>query len=127
VDVPLAEDQNGNEIKSAVVEWAGVSTVVTNMTKQSLKTLQMQARFLGTYEKLADAVEKTRGHDGKLVKKVRVDAIRDELEKNGWLTRDEKGHLTSTAKSDFKRAREATLESSVMVQEHDLIWRISLF
>jgi hypothetical protein len=49
--------------------------------------------FLSALDRLGDGITKAHGFDGQLVSKVKVDAIRDEMKKRGFLEKNEKGHL----------------------------------
>jgi hypothetical protein len=63
------------------------------------------AKFLEAYDRLADGVPKTPGFDGKPVAKVSAKALCEEMNRRGFLEKDEKGNVTSTGRSSFHRAR----------------------
>ena len=79
--------------------------------------------FLNALDRLADGVTKAHGFDGKLVSKVKVDGIRDELKKRGFLEKNETGGLTDTGRSHFRRAKTALLSAGKILENEDLIWR----
>lgn len=79
--------------------------------------------FLNALDRLADGVTKTPGFDGNPVSKVKVDNIRGELKKRGFLEKNEKGQLSSTGKSHFRRAKTALLSAGKIFEDEDLVWR----
>jgi hypothetical protein len=80
------------------------------------------AKFLEAYDRLADGVPKTPGFDGKPVAKVSAKALCEEMNRRGFLEKDEKGNVTSTGRSSFHRAKIELLKDKL--QEGDgLIWR----
>jgi hypothetical protein len=58
------------------------------------------------YNQLSDGVKPTAGTDGSLVRKVKVDALRDALKNRGYLETTDTGGLTSNARKIFYRANE---------------------
>jgi hypothetical protein len=79
--------------------------------------------FLKALDRLADGITKAPGFDGKLVSKVKVDGIRDELKKRGFLEKNETGGLTDTGRSHFRRAKTLLLSTGKILENEDLIWR----
>jgi hypothetical protein len=79
--------------------------------------------FLNALDRLADGITKARGFDGKPVSKVKVDDIRDELKKRGFLEKNETGGLTDTGRSHFRRAKTLLLSAGKILENEDLIWR----
>jgi AAA domain len=79
--------------------------------------------YLQAYDRLADGVTKTHGFDGKLVKKLQIDAIRDELKSRGYLDQDENGATTTTARSHLWRAKTDLLKSGKLIERGGWIWR----
>jgi AAA domain len=80
------------------------------------------AKFLETYDRLADGVTKTPGHDGKPVSKVSVDAIREEMARKGFLKKDGDA-VSSTGRSDFHRAKIEQINKGKLTEDDGLIWR----
>ena len=74
-------------------------------------------------DRLADGKTKAPGFDGKLVSKVRVDGIRDELKTRGFLEKNETGGLTDTGRSHFRRAKTLLLSAGKILENEGLIWR----
>jgi hypothetical protein len=85
----------------------------------------ISAQLLKAYGELADAVSPTPGFAGERVRKVSVDALRDEVRRRGFLETDEKDHLTATDRSQWRRAKTEILKSNKLVERDGLIWRIS--
>ncbi len=81
--------------------------------------------FLDAYSILAESVTPSPGFDKKPVRKVKADAIRDEIKNRGYLDTDEKGHLTSTCRSNLRRAKSELLSKKIFAEEAGLVWRIA--
>jgi AAA domain len=79
--------------------------------------------FLNALDRLADGITKSHGFGGKFVSKVKVDGIRDELKKRGFLEKNETGGLTDTGRSHFRRAKTLLLSAGKIIESEDLIWR----
>jgi hypothetical protein len=81
--------------------------------------------ILAAYDRLAGDVETSAGFDGAPIRKVSVEQLRDELKRRGFLDLDDKGSITSGARSDFRRARSRLLAGpkARLIQDGDFIWR----
>lgn len=79
-------------------------------------------RFKEAYHRLADSAGQSAGFDGKPVRKVSVDSIREELKRRGWLDVDEKNSILEKDRKAFGRAREANLRDHNFVQDNGFIW-----
>jgi hypothetical protein len=127
VDVPLGEDQDGREIKSAICEWQGAACKVVKMSKRSIEMQRLHAAFVATYERLADAVEKTPGLDGKPVRKVATKEIRDAMADRGFLNLDDDGKLDSTERGKYRKAKGDLIADGLIVESAGMIWKIRDF
>lgn len=58
-----------------------------------------------------------------MVRKVKVDAVRDELKSRGFLPIDDKGNIEAFGRKMLFRAREELLKSSKLVEKEGMIWR----
>jgi hypothetical protein len=84
----------------------------------------ISAQYLETYDRLADGAEKCLGLNFKEVRKVSVDAIRDELKRRGILTKtDKRGGLTSAASTALSKAKRGLIHAGTLVENDDFIWR----
>jgi hypothetical protein len=83
----------------------------------------VRRRFLTSYDELSDGVTPSQGFDGARVSKVSTDAIRDWLRNRGFLDTTEKGHLTATSRTQFRRAKNLLLDKGGFAEEGGLIWR----
>lgn len=85
----------------------------------------MEREFLLAYDRLAAGVEKTAGFDGALVKKVSVDAIRDELKDRGFLPLDDKKNILQAGRSLFfkVKAHWINVAAEKLTESDGLIWR----
>jgi hypothetical protein len=83
----------------------------------------LRHELLSAYDRLADAVPASNGFNGKSVRKVSVDAIRDELRDRGFLELNDAQEITSTARSRLSRAKTELLSKTVIIERKGLIWR----
>ena len=74
---------------------------------------------------LANSVEPSRGFDGPLVRKVPVEAIRNEVKSLGFIETNESGGLTNTGRSMFHRAKSDLLAAKTHVENEGLFWEVS--
>jgi hypothetical protein len=83
----------------------------------------VKTQFVRAYDFLADGVADQRGFNGGMVKKVKVDAVRDALRRRGFLEAKDTGGLTTTARSHFNRAKSMLLTKGGFVEDNGLIWK----
>jgi hypothetical protein len=91
--------------------------------KRSSEVEQIARAILAAYDRLADAVEASSGFDGKLVRKVQSDAVREEVKSRGFLDKTEGGGVTSTSRSHYNRAKTNLLARGTLTEKNDLMWR----
>jgi hypothetical protein len=126
----LRTPQDWEQFQSATISrrddgWVKEGPLKPKRGKRSEEVDQIRRAFVAAHERLADAVDKTIGFDGKSVKKVHVDTIRDELRSRGFLeTKQKTGGLTATARSHWRRAKTSLLDSGKWVEKDGLIWRV---
>ena len=83
-----------------------------------------RAEFLNAYDRLADGIINSPGFDGAPVRKVKVEAIRDELKERGFLPRDEKGNISVQGRGAFFKAKAHWINTGgIMAEDKGLIWR----
>jgi hypothetical protein len=83
----------------------------------------LRKAFLNAYERLGDGAPKSAGFDGALVRKVKVDDIRDELRNRGFLALTDRGQLTAGSRQNFHRVKMDLLDKKGFVEQAGLIWR----
>jgi hypothetical protein len=74
---------------------------------------------------LAGTVEPTPGFDGAPVRKVSVDAIRDEVKSRGFLEVKESGGLTPTARSTFHRVKADIIAAKTHIEAEGKFWKLA--
>ena len=122
-DVTIGTGDDGEPIIAGYV--AVTTSDAAAPTKKPRSELEITMREFGNaYARLADGVAESTGFDGAPVRKVRADAIRDEMKSRGFLEASEEGPLTSTGRSNFRRAKGQLLSSGKFVEKDSLIWKI---
>jgi len=123
VDMDIGDDLEGNPVKSAVVEWTfECAKPTTAPSERAARRLAL----VDAYERLADGIEPSPGYDGERVRKVAIDAIRQEMANRGFLERNDNGQLAATARKNFQRAKEdnLALKPERFVESDGLFWRV---
>ena len=130
-EVVLGTDEDGDEESTlAVVALEELTEKATKAgAKPESKREAVRREFCAAYHQLANDVEATPGLDGHtMVRKVKVDSIRDLLKKRGHLeAEDDGGMLTSKGRTAFKDAKAsltATGKGQSFIQDGDLIWML---
>ena len=67
-------------------------------------------------------MEPTPGPDGSVVRKVAVDALRDEVKNRGYLETGDTGGLTANARKIWQRAKGEVLARGALVEKDGFIW-----
>ena len=92
--------------------------------KPPSKAQLVEGFFLQAIDLLAEGLKPSPGFDTNPVFKIKVDAIRERMKARQWLDIDDDGALTSTGRSDFKRAKDALLARAAIVGEGTDLWRV---
>ena len=90
---------------------------------RSPESVTTMKALVDAYNTLANGVEPTR-EDGSLVRKVEVDALRDEVKNRGYLETGNTGGLTSNARQALHRAKSALLAKGTFVESGGFIWKV---
>jgi AAA domain len=122
----LRKPENRDQFESQIIQcgpdgWSG-QTETTKGGRVSEGTA-IERGILNAYDRLAEGVEATSGFDGKPVRKVAADAIRNEVKSRGLLDTNEKGQLTPTSRTLFRRAKTSVLGTGKVVENDGLVWR----
>ena len=104
--------------------WGSIDAEISRGAgSRPTEVAQIRKAILDAYDRLADGVNLEPGFDGKAVRKVDVDSVRDEVKSRGYLDTGERGQLTSTARSLFRRAKNHLLSQEQVIEGDGLIWR----
>ncbi len=122
--VVVGKDKHEKEASTLVVD----EVVMTQKPATPIDTSKdvgpiMRHAFLDAYDRLADAFPVTHGFNGKSVRKVPVNAIRDALRDRGLLETDDSGAITGGARSNFSKAKTILLGKQTLMEDKKLIWR----
>jgi KaiC/GvpD/RAD55 family RecA-like ATPase len=119
----LGQDSDGDDVTTLVVDRIEeTETAPEPATDKRTAAVILRHEYLAAYDRLADGVTETHVN-GKSVRKVADDAIRDELRDRGFLDKDESGKITSTARSQLRRTKTELLGKTVIIERKGLIWR----
>jgi hypothetical protein len=123
--VVVGRDRNGKEASTLIVDEVVKTEAATQPEtgKRSDAGAILRHEFLAAYDRLADAAPASRGFNSKSVRKVKADAVRDELKDAGFLDTDEAGKVTGTARTQLRRAKTELLGKTVIIERKGLIWR----
>jgi hypothetical protein len=86
---------------------------------------KVKRAVIDAYERLAEGAEKRLGFDGKPVKKVKVDALRDEAKSRGFLETNETGAITAVARKHFHRAKTDLIASNRYIEADGMFWKLA--
>jgi hypothetical protein len=103
--------------------WTAEYATRSETGKRSDAGAILRRQFLMAYDRLADGVSTSPGFNGADVRKVPIDAVRDELRKRGFLDTDERGRLTGTSRTHLRRAKTELLGKQAIIESDNLIWR----
>ena len=129
-EIEVGKNEDGETLTSLVVDPVGdpsftghkPQTRRGSIAKVEFETVKIE--MLRAYDRLADGVETTPGLDGKPVRKVPVDKLRDEMRSAGFLEANETGGLTNTGRSHFRRAKMALLAAPAkLIERRGMVWK----
>jgi hypothetical protein len=81
----------------------------------------IKAQILRAYDHIADAIEPSSGLAGERVREVKVDAIRDELRRRGFVDVDDNGNVVGASRM---APRPNSSTKTRLVEADGMIWRI---
>ena len=87
--------------------------------RRSDEVEKINRAIIGAYERLADEI----GFDGKPVRKIEIDKLREEVKSRGFLE-TENGALTSAARKHFHRAKTDLIESQRYIEDRGMFWKL---
>jgi hypothetical protein len=120
--IDVGNDLDDEPQSSCVVRDKGPGASPGGSSKRSTRDI-VRNQMLAAYDRLADAVPSETGFAHEPVRKVKIATLRDELRNRGILELDDKGSLSSSSRSDFRRARLDLINSRMFVESGGFIWR----
>jgi hypothetical protein len=125
--VEIGTDQDGDPITSCVIEAVDAPAGAPKApAKGRMSDVEMiKHAIVDAHGRLAADVEPSPGLDGALVRKVPVDKLRDEIKSRGFLETDDDDKLTSTARSNFRRAKTDLIAEKRFIEADKQFWRLS--
>ncbi len=124
--VEIGSDQDGDPITSCVIEALDATAAAPKASaKGRMSDVEMTKRaIVDAYGRLAGGVEASPGFDNAVVRKVPVDMLRDEIKSRGFLDTNDDDKLTSTARSNFRRAKADLIASKRFIEVEKQFWRL---
>lgn len=110
-------------IKRGEDDWSVEAATRTATGNKQGGVAILRGEFLKTYDRLADSVTPSPGFGKTKVRKVKVDAIRDELKRRGFLETNEAGMITATSRSHLQRAKTELLKNHTLIEADKFIWK----
>ncbi|WP_294532606.1 AAA family ATPase [uncultured Rhodoblastus sp.] len=111
-------------IKRGEDDWSVEAATRTATGKEKGEVATIRGEFVKTYDRLADAVTASPGgFNGAKVKKISVDAIRDELRSRGLLETNDNGAIMPTSRTNLRRAKTALIAAGTMIENEGMIWK----
>jgi hypothetical protein len=131
VVVDIGTDEDGDPVTSCVIEPVGPPAVraVAKEPRKSRRRSEdvdkVSRALVDAYHRLADAVAKVPGFDGRQVLKIETDKLRDEVRSRGFLETDDAGKLTGTSRLHFHRAKTDLIASNFFTEADGKFWQIT--
>jgi hypothetical protein len=126
--VELGQDADGDPVASCIVREVEDDIAKADKkpagSRRSDDVAKVRRAIMDAYARLADAVDKTPGFDGKPVLKVPVDKLREQVKSRGFLETDDDGRLTSTSRKHFQRAKTDLIASKRFIEADGMFWRL---
>jgi hypothetical protein len=124
--VEIGTDQDGDPITSCVIEAVDAPAGAPKApAKGRMSDVEMiKHAIVDAHGRLAADVEPSPGLDGALVRKVPVDKLRGEIKSRGFLETDDDDKLTSTARSNFRRAKTDLIAAKRFIEADKQFWRL---
>jgi hypothetical protein len=95
----------------------------TSAGRSSPDVEHIKSAILAAYDRLADSIAPSPGLNGASVRKVSVNALRDEVKSRGFLDLDEKGRISGSSRKHFQRAKTHLIANNRLIEHDDAIWR----
>ena len=124
--IEIGRDEDGDPVTSCVVkEVTGSASAAKKPAKgrRSDDVEKVKRSIIETYERLADEVDTSLGFNGKPVRKIEIDKLREEVKSRGFLE-TENGALTSAARKHFYRAKTDLIESQRYIEARGMFWKL---
>jgi hypothetical protein len=125
----LRTPANAAEFKPGILrleegQWTRSDTSAAQNGKEPSDLEILRRAILNAYDRLADDYgDHAIGFDAKPVRKVDVNALRNEVKQRGMLAVDGKGQVDAKARQAFGRAKASLIHRTKLIEADGLIWR----
>jgi hypothetical protein len=125
--VVVGMDRHGKEASTLIVDKVvQTETVAEPVIGKRAEADIIRHEYLAAYDRLADGVAASPGFNGRSVRKVAVDSIRDELRDRGFLETDGtcgNKKITRRHQICLSKAKAVLLDKQTLIERKGLIWR----
>jgi hypothetical protein len=124
----LRTPQTSDQFKSRVIVRDQYGWTATDEAPKAKRPHQsgrdiLSTAMLAAYDRLVDDVETTPGFDGKPVRKLSIDKLRNELKIRGFLETNDAGGITGAARKLFHDAKAELISLGRLIEKEGEIWR----
>jgi hypothetical protein len=128
----LGQDSDFDDVTTLVVDRIEEAETTGDIKpnpepKPERETAKIRRAIIEAYDQLADSVSPFQSFDGKPVRKVSVDAIRDRVKDRGHFSLDAKGNIDATSRSLFRNAKTSLTapgKARTYIEDKGLLWRL---
>jgi hypothetical protein len=92
---------------------------------RSQEGVNVRRALVDAYNRLSNGISPSPGFDGQPVRKVAVEAIREEVKSRGFLQVNETGGLSNSGRSAFHRAKADLITARSHIESEGLLWRLT--
>src|SRR5271165_1792433 len=124
----LRTPKNRDQFESRLIRcdadgWTVAGSVARAKREQSGEMGTIAGAILSAYDALAAAEPHSIGPDGGLLVKIDADRLRGEVKSRGYLDVDEKGHILTSARKMYGRAKAYLLTKGRLIEHNGEVWK----
>jgi hypothetical protein len=122
----MREQFEARKITCGPAGWIIIGSGVSKpRAGRSQELVTVRHALVDAYNRLSNGISPSPGFDGQPVRKVTVEAIREELKSRGLLQVNESGGLRNSGRSSFHRAKADIIAAKSHIESEGLLWRLT--